>query len=184
MSETLIQIVDEDDIPLRGGTMDEAQFGGLWHRIVRVMVSDGGGRWLLQKVPDNAFYYAGQWNTSASGHVDNGEEYIHAAAREAKEETGLDVKEGGLEEVDYYASQHTMGEDRTFLRRNKTYVTTIPSANISKYNTEEVVELRWFTEPELQRLVGEQGQLATEGLKRFISNYIKKGQHEEFLSSV
>ena len=29
MTETLIQIVDENDNPIRGGTMDEVQFAGL-----------------------------------------------------------------------------------------------------------------------------------------------------------
>lgn len=33
-----IQIVDRDDNSLRGGTMDEAQLGGLWRRIARVIV--------------------------------------------------------------------------------------------------------------------------------------------------
>ena len=43
-----IQIVDEKDQPLRGGTLDEVQLGGLWHRIARVMVSDTQGNVLLQ----------------------------------------------------------------------------------------------------------------------------------------
>lgn len=48
----LIQIVDRDDNPLCGGTMDEAQINGLWHRIARVMVWDElNGLYLLHKVP-------------------------------------------------------------------------------------------------------------------------------------
>lgn len=42
MAEGLIQIVDRNDNPLRGGTMDEAQFEGLWHRLAR-LESDNHG---------------------------------------------------------------------------------------------------------------------------------------------
>ena len=81
----LIQIVDARDNPLRGGTMDEAQLQGLWHRMVGVMVWDSvAGEFLLQKVKPNRFYGGGSWNPTSSGHVDAGETYEGAARRESQ----------------------------------------------------------------------------------------------------
>lgn len=168
MSESLIQIVNEDDEPVRGGTMDEAQLNGLWHRIVRVMVTDGSGNWLLQKVPDDAFYYGGQWNTSASGHVDEGESYDTAARRELFEETG--IRAGYLAEVEYFRTRHTMPPNRTFVRWNTTYTTMLPP-NTNLAHDDEIAELRWFSRDELLKLLGEQASLVTAGLSRFVKNY-------------
>jgi len=47
-----IQIVDENDQPLRAGTREEAWRDGLRFRIVRIMVDDGDGNFLLQKRVD------------------------------------------------------------------------------------------------------------------------------------
>ena len=102
----LIQIVDARDNPLRGGTMDEAQLQGLWHRMVGVMVWDSvAGEFLLQKVKPNRFYGGGSWNPTSSGHVDAGETYEGAARRESQEEMGI----RGLELVDFSSYRQFRG---------------------------------------------------------------------------
>ena len=118
MTETLIQIVDEKDNLIRGGTMDEVQFAGLWHRITGVMVQDTqSGRFLVQKVAPNPYYSGGKWNLTSTGHVDEGESYRAAAERELREEmgiAGLDLKEWSRYQTE--KSAHRAGRDRIYRR--------------------------------------------------------------------
>ena len=119
MTEALIQIVDEKDNPIRGGTMDEVQFAGLWHRITGVMVQDTqSGRFLVQKVAPNPYYSGGKWNLTSTGHVDEGESYRAAAERELREEmgiAGLDLKEWSRYQTE--KSAHRAGRDRIYRRQ-------------------------------------------------------------------
>lgn len=74
---------------------------------------------MLQKVPPNPYYNGGLWNTTASGHVDEGESYEETASRELCEEMGI---EGVLlEEIDYYKTENTHAE-RVFRRHDKHFL--------------------------------------------------------------
>ena len=164
--EPLIQLVDKDDVPLRGGTMDEAQLHGEWHRVVRIMVFDTIRKlYLLQKVPTNPYYNSGHWNTSASGHVDVGETYEAAAHRELAEEMGLSGLE--LEEVEQFASEEVVGE-RTYRRHNKTFVGQITSDRITlNPNPNEVADILWISRVGLLSMRDRGVEPMTGGLKRF-----------------
>lgn len=65
---------------------------GLLHRCVHVFVLDARGRLWLQKRDIARELYPGLWTSSASGHVDAGEDEVAAAKREVREELGLDVQ--------------------------------------------------------------------------------------------
>jgi|JI10StandDraft_1071094.scaffolds.fasta_scaffold07716_7 isopentenyldiphosphate isomerase len=169
MSEQLIQIVDEYDVPIRGGTMDEVQFGGLWHRIVRVMCVDGEGNYLLQKRGLREFTSPGCWDVSVSGHVDDGESYLVAALREAGEEIRLRMLPIELTIVENYKSSHTGrqgGVDRTFNRFNRTYLRKTPMGQRLRHN-DEVEELRWVSEKSLRQLA-ENREKTTDALRHFV----------------
>ena len=166
MSELLIQIVDENDKVVHGGTMDEAQLGGLWHRIARVMVHDKvAGKYLLQKVAPNPYYDGGLWNTTASGHVDEGESYEQAAARETAEEMG--VVGLRLVEVERYVTETTKG-DKVYRRHNVTYVAETHDAPSVNPN-DEVEDTVWLSRDELLKLDSSE---ITDGLRHFIT-YIR-----------
>ncbi len=61
----------------------------LIHRTVHVIVTDSGGRLLLQKRPLHKDTQPGKWDTAVGGHVDPGEDYEQAARREMTEELGV-----------------------------------------------------------------------------------------------
>ena len=177
MSEALIQVVDENDAPLRGGTMDEVQLKGFWHRIVRVEVYDTEtNRWLLQKVPKNPYYDGGLWNTTSSGHVDVGESYLDAAIRETEEEVGVIGLE--LREVDRYKTEQRkikMGNERIYLRHNVTYLARIAASSMVIIpNQEEVEEIIWPTSDELRAMRLQSKPPLTDGLMRFVDTYLKE----------
>ena len=170
MSETLIQIVDEQDAPIKGGTMDEAQLGALWHRIARVVVFRDDNMILLQRLPENSFYYANCWNTTVSGHVDEGEDYSSAAVREGEEEVSVTFTD--LEEVDYYAGSRVDG-DRTYNRFNKTFKAVVSKSVEFRSNPDEVAELGWFSQDDLISLVSKHPDQVTDGLADFVTHVLK-----------
>lgn len=169
--ETLIQLVTENDEPIRGGTMDEAQLEGYWHRIARVMVYDyTSKRFLLQKIKPNPYYNGGQWNTTSSGHVDEGEEYIDAAVRETKEEMGIELTD--LQEIDRYTTQTTKqraGRERNYRRHNVTFLVKIAANEVTvQPNESEVEEIAWLSMVELAELRDNEPTKITDGLTRFV----------------
>jgi len=171
MSEALIQIVDENDKPLRGGTMDEVQLAGLWHRIVRVMIEDRAGNILLQRRRDDDFYMAGMWDNSVSGHVDCGEEYEQAALRERAEEIG--IKTGNLQMVAKYRAERVDG-GRTYRRFNCLYRQVVDSDLDVHPDLDELAEARWFTPTEFAQLCDD-GTKVTSGLRYIHQNFYTSG---------
>lgn len=170
MSEALIQLVDEYDNPLRGGTMGEVQLQGLWRRIVRVMMYDiESDRRLLQKVAPNPYYNGGLWNTTSSGHVDDGETYDEAGGRETEEEMG--IKGLTLVEFDRYkteAVKSRAGKERIYRRHNVTYVAEVKASEIVLVPSNEVEETLWTSLEGLRTLRHQDSPPLTDGMIRFV----------------
>lgn len=158
----LIQIVDEHDDPVRSATIQEARDSGLWHRIVRVLIFDEAGDVLLQRRGKQNRVYPFCWDASASGHVDDGESFEVAAAREAGEEIGLKGFE--LEEIDYYQSS-MMYDGQIINRFNKTFRTIVPADFEFTLDPGEVAEVKWFSVQEVKALVANHPTEITDGLQ-------------------
>lgn len=93
-TEEWFDVVNERDEVVRRATRREVHATGLWHRAVHVLVFDASGRVLLQKRSMLKDTSAGLWDSSCSGHLDAGEDYDTAAARELGEEIGVRVGPG------------------------------------------------------------------------------------------
>ena len=92
MSEEIFDVVNERDEVVGQAPRSEVHRRKLWHRAVHVLVFNARGEIFLQKrsmLKDTA---AGLWDSSASGHVDSGENYDACAVRELREEIGLELK--------------------------------------------------------------------------------------------
>jgi isopentenyl-diphosphate delta-isomerase type 1 len=96
MSEEVFDVVDEHDVVVGQNTRSEVHRRGLMHRAVHVLVFDSRGHLFLQKRSQLKDRHPGVWDSSASGHVDTGEEYDACASRELREELGLTVLEPPL----------------------------------------------------------------------------------------
>ena len=69
----------------------------LRHRAVHVFVKNDAGRIFLQKRSLTKTIQPGKWDTSVGGHLEVGESYEEAAARELQEELGVNINDtGGL----------------------------------------------------------------------------------------
>jgi isopentenyl-diphosphate delta-isomerase type 1 len=91
MSEEIFDIVNEQDEVIGRLARRMVHREGHKHRAVHVLVFDSGGRIFLQKRSMTKDTFPGAWDSSASGHVDSGEDYDACAVRELREELGLTV---------------------------------------------------------------------------------------------
>lgn len=162
-----IQIVDEDDNPLRPGTREEAQKLGLYHRIARVIVEDQDGNILLQKRASTKDTYPGYWDNAAAGHVDAGESYEVAAARELQEELGI---RADMTLLGNYA-KNSAYEDKLLNRFHAVYKVVVPSATKFVLQTEEVDEVRWFSLAEINQMIFDPDVKVTNGVRDAINMF-------------
>ena len=89
MSEDIFDIVNERDEVIGRAPRSEVHARGLLHRAVHVLVFNARGEVFLQKRSMKKDRQPGVWDSSASGHVDAGEDYDTCAVRELREEIGL-----------------------------------------------------------------------------------------------
>lgn len=85
----IFDVVDENDVPVGTATRAEVHAENLIHRAVHVMVLNRNGDLYLQKRSRLKDMNPGVWDSSVSGHLDAGEDYLQAAARELGEEIGI-----------------------------------------------------------------------------------------------
>jgi isopentenyl-diphosphate delta-isomerase type 1 len=91
MSEEIFDIVNERDEVIGQMPRRVVHHDGHKHRAVHVLVFGSDGRIFLQKRAMTKDTFPGAWDSSASGHLDTGEDYDACAVRELREELGLVV---------------------------------------------------------------------------------------------
>ncbi len=92
-ADEIFDIVNEHDEVIGQRTRGEVHLLGLRHRAVHVLVFNRRGEVFLQKRSMQKDTFPGAWDSSASGHLDHGEEYDACAVRELREEIGLTLSE-------------------------------------------------------------------------------------------
>jgi 16S rRNA (adenine1518-N6/adenine1519-N6)-dimethyltransferase len=86
--EEIFDVVNERDEVIGKASRSEVHRTGLMHRAVHVLVYNSRGDLFLQKRSLKKDRQPGKWDSSASGHVDAGEDYDSCAVRELREELG------------------------------------------------------------------------------------------------
>src|SRR4030095_5260681 len=92
----------------------------------------------------------GVWDSSASGHVDSGEDYDPCAVRELHEEIGLTVSKTPQRLFKIPACEET---DQEFI-----WVYRCESEGPFQLNSDEIDEGRWFAPAEVSRWINERPQ--------------------------
>ncbi|HEY6166572.1 MAG TPA: NUDIX domain-containing protein [Verrucomicrobiae bacterium] len=87
--DEIFDIVNERDEVIGQRTRGEVHRLGLLHRAVHVLVFNRRGEVFLQKRSMKKDMHPGAWDSSASGHLDSGEDYDACAVRELREELGV-----------------------------------------------------------------------------------------------
>jgi isopentenyldiphosphate isomerase len=91
--DEIFDVVDEHDQVIRQETRREVHRRGLRHRAVHILIFNQRGQVFLQKRSMQNDSFPGAWDSSASGHLDTGEDYDACAVRELREEIGLELPE-------------------------------------------------------------------------------------------
>ncbi len=89
--DEIFDVVNDRDEVVGQAARAEVHRRRLLHRAVHVLVFGTDGRVFLQQRSMLKDTSPGLWNSSCSGHLDAGEDYDAAAARELGEEIGLTV---------------------------------------------------------------------------------------------
>ena len=84
-----LQVVDEQDRPVRGVDRATVHAERLLHRAIHIFVLNNAGELFLQRRSYRKDTFPRKWDSSAAGHVDLGESYEACAIRELREELGL-----------------------------------------------------------------------------------------------
>ena len=95
-ADEIFDVVDDRDQVVGQEKRGEVHRLGLKHRAVHVLVFNQRGEVFLQKRSMQKDTFPGAWDSSASGHLDTGEEYDACATRELREEIGLVVQQPPL----------------------------------------------------------------------------------------
>jgi isopentenyldiphosphate isomerase len=93
MAEEIFDVVNERDEVIDRRPRREVHARGLLHRAVHVLVFNARGQVFLQKRSMSKDTSPGLWDSSASGHLDSGEDYDYCAVRELREEIGLVIEQ-------------------------------------------------------------------------------------------
>lgn len=89
MGEEIFDVVDEEDVVLHQAPRSEVHRRGWRHRAAHILVFNQRGEIFVQQRSLNKDMSPGQWDTSAAGHLDAGEDYDACAVRELGEELGI-----------------------------------------------------------------------------------------------
>jgi len=104
----LFDVVDEHNRVLRTAPRCEVHGQNLRHRSVHVLIFNAAGELLLQKRSAWKDREPLKWDSSAAGHLDSGEDYARAAARETEEELGV---QSNLESVGRISASAETGHE-------------------------------------------------------------------------
>lgn len=154
--QELFIVVDENDIIIGYRSRYDCHHDkSLIHRAVGIIVYNEKGEILLQKRSKNKDIDPGLYEISSSGHLNKGESYEEAAKREMMEELGVFSNLTFIKKVLLHLPQET--EYDTFFK-------TIHNGTFY-INTQEIDEVKFFTEAEVRENKSRLTVFASEGFK-------------------
>jgi isopentenyl-diphosphate Delta-isomerase len=154
MSEEIFDIVNERDEIIGRLPRPQVHREGHKHRAVHVLVFNKRGEIFLQKRSMINDCFPGAWDSSASGHVDSGEDYDACAVRELREELGL-VVEAPPARLFKIAACAATGQEFCWVYR-------LASEGPFVLHPEEIERGEWFTRARVSELIqGNPGDFAS-----------------------
>ncbi len=143
MTEEIFDVCDEYDQVIGQATRAEVHARGLLHRAVHIWIWRSDGRLMVHLRSETKDQFPNCYTSSASGHLDTGEDYEQAAHRELKEE--LDLAGELTWSTKLPASSLTANEHSVLFE--------MITDEIPKPDPGEIAEVEYLTLPELRQLL-------------------------------
>lgn len=159
--------VDKNDTIIGEGTTNDAYDNGVIVRISRVILCNGKGELLLQKRAAHMRNLPGKWDQTAGGHVDVGETYDVAAARELSEEMGI----SGVP-LRPVAKFYTEEKDEAKTKKRFNMIFTGLYDGEVAIDNDEVGGYKWMLPEELERQMQQTPTDFTEGFIKTFKAYL------------
>jgi isopentenyl-diphosphate delta-isomerase type 1 len=147
MPEEIFDVVNERDEVIGQLPRREVHRQGLKHRAVHVLIFNSRGEIFLQKRSENKDTFPQRWDSSASGHLNPGEEYDACAMREVIEELGFTMPHAPKRILRIEACEET-GQEFVWVYR-------CDAEGPFELNAEEVETGGWFSPEELTKWMRE-----------------------------
>jgi isopentenyl-diphosphate delta-isomerase type 1 len=154
MNEEVFDVVNDRDEVVGRAPRSEVHQRGLLHRAIHALVFNSRGQIFLQQRSLNKDRQPGLWDSSASGHLDSGEDYDACAVRELREELGLKLGATPRRLFKLAACAETDQEH--------VWVYRCEAEGPFELNPEEIQSGGWFTPEEVSRWMAERpGEFAS-----------------------
>lgn len=150
MHDEIFDVVNEKDEVIGQLPRREVHRRGLKHRAVHILIFNSRGELFLQKRSMKKDNHPGVWDSSASGHLDTGEEYDTCALREVHEELGVHLPCSPTRALRVHACEET-GQEFVWVYRCQHEGPFI-------LHPEEIETGAWFSSNEIQRWILEKPQ--------------------------
>jgi isopentenyldiphosphate isomerase len=157
MSEEIFDVVNERDEVIGQRARRDVHQLGLQHRAVHVLVFNARGDVFLQKRSLAKDCFPGAWDSSASGHLDQGEDYDACAVRELREEIGLALTQPP-ERLFKIAACPETGQEHVWVYRCE-------AEGPFSLHPEEIERGDWFTVEQVDRWIAERPDELASGLR-------------------
>lgn len=146
--DELFDVVDENDVPIGTATRADVHAKNLIHRAIHVFVFNKNGDLYLQKRSLRKDNNPGVWDSSVSGHLDAGEDYLAAAIRELGEEIG--IQDATPEDLEHVLTLPPTAENgwehvRLFITRHNGAISW-PAAEVDSVMPFPVEEIKAWTQ--------------------------------------
>ncbi len=116
-------------------------------------------------------YIRGKWNIPA-GHLENDENLINGAIREAKEETGLDIEIDGL--IGVYQHESNLGNNIVAF-----YFKATPKNIKLDHDANEILDSQWISFENFLNFDDKKIRVPT--FKKIVSDYLNKGTENNII---
>ena len=157
MPDEILSVVNENDEIIGKRSRRDIHRLGLLHRAVHIFIFNKQKQLFLQLRSMSKDTHPGLWDSSAAGHVDDGEDYDDCAVREIAEELGIRLLETPEELVKIQPCEKTGME---FIRVYRVF-----HNGPFQLNPEEIDEGRWIGIGQMDTWVDSDAKHLTETIK-------------------
>ena len=166
--EEIFDVVDLTDRVVGQAPRSMVHSQHLLHRAVHVLLFDPAGSLLVQKRSATKDSYPNCYDSSASGHLNSGEDYDAAADRETQEELGLVIPPGTLQKQFKIAACPDTGWEFVWI------YTGMGRVELVVPDPKEVVSVTAMTRAQVEALVTTQPANCARAFRRIIAEIIAR----------